>query len=175
MNEGLLPCDEAVIRYAAWGIDSGITQQFPITSDNMIQCSTTGLSCISNMLNQIKATQQLLVSDWVWAVSVSDVDIDVADYEYLTFVQCQNFEISSKLFKEWRVWRSLLRQGEAWPSFGEYEGVFISFKHFSPADGYPWQLCLHGWILVILVILVICNYALQLHYITYVTFSNIQG
>ena len=32
-------------------------------------------------------------------------------------------------------------------------GVFISFKLFSPADGPPWQLCLHGWILVILVIL----------------------
>ena len=28
------------------------------------------------------------------------------------------------------------RQGEAWPSFGEYEGVFISFKLFSPADGH---------------------------------------
>ena len=30
-----------------------------------------------------------------------------------------------------------VRQGEAWPSFGECEGVFISFKHFSPADGHP--------------------------------------
>ena len=25
-----------------------------------------------------------------------------------------------------------LKQGEAWPSFGECEGVFISFKLFSP-------------------------------------------
>ena len=25
-------------------------------------------------------------------------------------------------------------QGEAWPSFREYEGVFISFKRYSPAD-----------------------------------------
>ena len=30
-----------------------------------------------------------------------------------------------------------LRQGEAWPSFGKCEGVFISFKLFSPANGYP--------------------------------------
>ena len=33
--------------------------------------------------------------------------------------------------------RMELRQGEAWPSFGECEGVFISFKLFSPADGHP--------------------------------------
>ena len=37
-----------------------------------------------------------------------------------------------------------VRQGEAWPSFGECEGVFISFKLFSPADGHPWQLCLQS-------------------------------
>ena len=30
-----------------------------------------------------------------------------------------------------------VRQGEAWPSFGECEVVFISFKLFSPADGHP--------------------------------------
>ena len=30
-----------------------------------------------------------------------------------------------------------LRQGKAWPSFGECKGVFISFKLFSPADGHP--------------------------------------
>ena len=30
-----------------------------------------------------------------------------------------------------------VRQGEAWPLFGECEGVFISFKLFSPADGHP--------------------------------------
>ena len=30
-----------------------------------------------------------------------------------------------------------LPQGEAWPSFGECERVFISFKLFSPADGHP--------------------------------------
>ena len=48
----------------------------------------------------------------------------------------------------WVEWE--LRQGEAWPSFGECEGVFISFTLFPPADGHPWQLCLHGWILVIL-------------------------
>ena len=27
--------------------------------------------------------------------------------------------------------------------------LFISCKLFSPANGHPWQLCLHGWILVI--------------------------
>ena len=37
----------------------------------------------------------------------------------------------------WVEWE--LRQGEAWPSFGVCEGVFISFKLFSPADGHPWQ------------------------------------
>ena len=40
----------------------------------------------------------------------------------------------------WVEWE--LRQGEAWPSFGVCEGVFISFKLFSPADGHPWQLSL---------------------------------
>ena len=45
--------------------------------------------------------------------------------------------------------RGMRHQGEAWPSFGKCEGVFISCKFFSPADGHPWQLRLHRSILVI--------------------------
>ena len=29
------------------------------------------------------------------------------------------------------------RQGEAWPSYVECEGVFINIQAFSPADGHP--------------------------------------
>ena len=57
-----------------------------------------------------------------------------------------------------------LRQiGEAWPSFRECEGVFISCKLFSLPMAIR-DSCLHGWILVILVILVsLCYLPISLH------------